>query len=64
MYTPLLASHSGGKGRAWWYTPVIPALGRKRQENHKFKASLGNIVKSRRLVHKEVGTGTLTADYP
>jgi hypothetical protein len=25
----------------WWCTPVIPALGRLRQENYKFKVSLG-----------------------
>jgi hypothetical protein len=25
---------------AWWYTPVIPALRRLRQKDHKFKASL------------------------
>jgi hypothetical protein len=24
----------------WWYTPVIPALGRIRQENHEFEGSL------------------------
>jgi hypothetical protein len=24
----------------WWYLPVIPALGRRRQENFEFKASL------------------------
>jgi hypothetical protein len=27
--------------QAWWYTPVIPALGRLRQEDHDFEASLG-----------------------
>lgn len=25
----------------WWYMPEIPALGRRRQEGHEFKASLG-----------------------
>jgi hypothetical protein len=29
--------------RAWWLTAVIPALGRLRQENGEFKASLGYI---------------------
>jgi hypothetical protein len=24
---------------AWWYTSVIPALGRLRQEDHEFQAS-------------------------
>jgi hypothetical protein len=28
----------------WWYTPVIPALGRCRQEDHKFEASLAYIM--------------------
>jgi hypothetical protein len=27
----------------WWYTHVITALGRLRQEDHKFQASLGYI---------------------
>jgi hypothetical protein len=27
----------------WWYTPVIPALRKLRQEDHKFKVSLGYI---------------------
>jgi hypothetical protein len=27
----------------WWHTPAIPALKRLKQENHKFKASLGCI---------------------
>jgi hypothetical protein len=30
----------------WWLTFVIPALGRLRQEEHKFKARLGYIVRS------------------
>jgi hypothetical protein len=30
----------------WWHTSVISALGRLRQEDHKFKASLGYIVRS------------------
>jgi hypothetical protein len=28
---------------AWWFTPVISAFRRLRQENHKFEASLGYI---------------------
>jgi hypothetical protein len=31
--------------RAWWCTTVIPALGRLRQEDLEFKASLGYIQK-------------------
>jgi hypothetical protein len=27
----------------WWLTPVIPALGKLRQEDYKFEASLGYI---------------------
>jgi hypothetical protein len=30
----------------WWYIPVIPEIWRYRQEDCKFKASLGYIVKS------------------
>jgi hypothetical protein len=30
----------------WWYTSAIPALGRLRQEDHEFKASLGFTVRS------------------
>jgi hypothetical protein len=26
----------------WWYIPVIPALGKLRQEDHEFKANLGS----------------------
>jgi hypothetical protein len=29
----------------WWYTPVIPALGKLRKEDHEFEASLGYIAK-------------------
>jgi hypothetical protein len=29
----------------WWCTPVIPAFGRLRQEDHEFKASLGHIAR-------------------
>jgi hypothetical protein len=28
---------------AWWHSPVVPGLGRLRQENCKFKASLDYI---------------------
>jgi hypothetical protein len=27
--------------RVWWCMPIIPALGRKKQDDHKFEASLG-----------------------
>jgi hypothetical protein len=30
----------------WWGTPVIPALGRLRQEDYKFQVGLGYIVRS------------------
>jgi hypothetical protein len=28
-----------------WFMPVIPALGRMRQEDHKFKVNLGYLVR-------------------
>ena len=31
--------------QVWWCTPVIPVLGRLRQEDCRFKASLGNLVR-------------------
>jgi hypothetical protein len=34
-----------GRSQARRYTAVIPVLGRLRQENYKFKASLGYIVR-------------------
>jgi hypothetical protein len=27
--------------QAWWYMPVIPALGRQSQEDHEFEVILG-----------------------
>jgi hypothetical protein len=34
------------KSQLWWYTPVIPALRRLKQEDYKFKASLGLTLRS------------------
>jgi hypothetical protein len=31
--------------QAWWFTPVIPALRRLRQEDHEFEASLDYIIR-------------------
>jgi hypothetical protein len=31
---------------AWWLTPAIPAFGRQKQDDHKYKASLGYLVRS------------------
>lgn len=28
-----------GPSQVWWYTPPIPALGKRRQENQEFNAS-------------------------
>jgi hypothetical protein len=39
--TNILKKNEGD--RVWWYTPVIPELRRLRQEDHKFKVSLGYI---------------------
>jgi hypothetical protein len=33
--------------QAWWCTPVIPALGRLRQEGHEFEVSQGYVVRPR-----------------
>jgi hypothetical protein len=35
----------------WWYISVIPALGRLRQEDHKFKTSLA-IATKQTLIYK------------
>jgi hypothetical protein len=32
-------------GQAWWYTPVIPALRRWRQEDKKFETSLDYVAR-------------------
>jgi hypothetical protein len=39
------AGYGTSLSRAWWYMPVIPALGRQRQEDPEFKASLGYIAR-------------------
>jgi hypothetical protein len=30
----------------WWYVPVIPALGKLRQEEPEFQASLGYMIRT------------------
>jgi hypothetical protein len=42
-HATLTKSHQ--KSQAWWYTPEIPALGKHKEEDQKFKASLGYIVR-------------------
>jgi hypothetical protein len=34
------------KEARWWHTPVIPALGKLRQEDREFEASLGFTVRT------------------
>jgi hypothetical protein len=42
----------------WWYTPVIPALRKQRQENLKSKASLGYLVTNKQKFKKRgLGSG-------
>jgi hypothetical protein len=36
----------GARSSAWWGTPVLPVLGRWRQEEQEFKVILGYIVSS------------------
>jgi hypothetical protein len=38
----------------WWHIPVIPALGKPREEDHKFKASLGSIMTCKKNNFKKV----------
>jgi hypothetical protein len=33
------------QNRVWWQMPVVSALGRLRQEDHEFQASLGYIAR-------------------
>jgi hypothetical protein len=33
------------RSQVWWFMPVIPVAGKLKQENHKFKAILGYIVR-------------------
>lgn len=40
----------------WFCTPVMPALGRLRQEDHKFEASLGDIARVCQKKKKVTGT--------
>jgi hypothetical protein len=46
--------------QAWWHTPLIPALRRLKQKDHKFEASLGYIarpsLKKKKKVSFEAGT--------
>jgi hypothetical protein len=48
----------------WWFTPVMSALRKQRQENCKFKASLGYIVRSVSRKEKEAGRPWLTPVIP
>jgi hypothetical protein len=41
---PSSESEKSVLSRAWWYTSVISALGRLRQEKHKLESSLGYTV--------------------
>jgi hypothetical protein len=52
MYVYIQEYHTAIKilifSQAWWYTPIIPALRRLRQqEDHKFETRLGYIISSR-----------------
>jgi hypothetical protein len=42
----------------WWCIPVIPALRRVRQEDHKFKTSLSYIARHRYQPHTHTHTKT------
>lgn len=38
----------------WWFMPVIPALGRRKPENHEFEDDVGYIVNSRPVRDKSM----------
>jgi hypothetical protein len=40
----------------WWYVPVISAVGRLRQKDHKFKASLGLEKRRKEKIEKNYRT--------
>jgi hypothetical protein len=42
----------------WWFTPVIPALGKIKQEDQEFEASLGPCLKKKK--NQEAGHQWLT----
>ena len=44
MRSCLKTKHNNSKYQAWWHVPVIPALGRWRQEDHEFESGLGILV--------------------
>jgi hypothetical protein len=43
----LLSRLKKERNAEWWYTPVVPVLGRLTQEDHEFKASLRSCLKNR-----------------
>jgi hypothetical protein len=44
-WTLILPLEIPDSSQAWWFTTVILAFGRLRQEDHKFEVSLGYIVR-------------------
>ena len=54
LWCQILSVSITEQDRGWWGLPVIPGLGRQRQENQEFKASLGLRSMSEKQANKTI----------